>query len=366
MHTSRLALGLFCLAALCLPVRAEDAPAKEPAAAAAEAARWSGPPEARHPATAAEFEPKADALPKHVKRLDGTPGTTVKAQKFRDDPIAKGLVEPAPVRVHAFGLQAEGGEPGTVFVYEYEEAPPPNLEAYWSLLFWVIDDAPTKAHPEQTFVTGRYGIVLSFPYGDPGAEWFKEHLRSQFAIPARALHPESADLLGAMLAALESDDPAAALAAYDKSPDAAAKDAECLRIAGTCARMLEDWPRAEQYYRAAFDLLRDLRDPLPPPATYNVLTWLGYATLYQQKYDDAITAFRKAHAYGVPREVEGSAVWGPYNIACACSLAGRLDDAVAALRAAIEVNAEIKEHAREDADLAKLRERDDVKALLAD
>jgi tetratricopeptide (TPR) repeat protein len=54
-----------------------------------------------------------------------------------------------------------------------------------------------------------------------------------------------------------------------------------------------------------------------------------------------------------------------YNLACFESLAGRRDDALAHLRASIELDAQYREYARSDDDLAPLRDDPEFEALLA-
>ena len=45
-----------------------------------------------------------------------------------------------------------------------------------------------------------------------------------------------------------------------------------------------------------------------------------------------------------------------YNVACAESLAGRLDDAIAHLRRGVELNEELRDFAKRDSDLDALRD----------
>ena len=51
-----------------------------------------------------------------------------------------------------------------------------------------------------------------------------------------------------------------------------------------------------------------------------------------------------------------SAAFARYNLACFHALAGRLDEARALLRVALPAEADLREFAQEDADLAALRE----------
>jgi tetratricopeptide (TPR) repeat protein len=343
-------------------------PPKPPQAAEGPAAKLEVllPPEMKLPAAAKDFQPAADALPKHVKLAEGMPVVGPKAEKFWNDPAAKGLVDP-PKAKHAFALAAEGGKPGTVFVYEYEKNVPANLFDYLGLLFvQVLEERPTKAHPEEHFAAGRFAIVLSFPLGDPASEWFKEHLRTTRSLPAPVHRAECAEIFGAMIDAKDEDDPDAGLAAFAAKQADAARSADCLRLAGLFARSKGDWAQAEKHYRAAWELVRTLKDPLPAAGTFEVATWLGYSWMHLERFDGAISAFRAAKSYGVANEVPGSAVWGPYNLCCALAKAKRPDEAVAELKEAVAANAEIKAHARDDGDLESLRGRDDVKKLLAE
>ena len=344
---------------------AAPAPAEAPKAPQPAAVRWATPPEPRLPAAAKDFQPAAEQLPAHVKLLDGALPATEHAARFWSDPAAKGLVD-APSGKHAFALQAEGGKAGTVYVYEYAEERPANLEDYLSLLLWLAEDYPTEERPDQVHFAGRYAFVFSFPIADPGVEWFKSHLRRHFAIPAMTNNRAHHEIYEAFGAAADTEDPAAVLAAYAAHEERASRDSFCRLSAGRAARDMGDWPLALAHYEAALALARSMDDPISPGQVFEALTWCGYALMNQDEPAGAIEPFRVAKSWGVAHDVGGSAVWGPYNLCCALTKAGRLDDAVVELREAIDANAEIKPHAREDQDLAALREREDVRKLLAE
>ena len=353
----------------------DEKPDAQPAAAAAAVGEsaWELPPDPRLPDAPKDFQPAAGDFPENVRlltaeELKGKLPATESAARYWDKPGAGGFVDKPPVDKHAFALQAEGGKPGTVYVYEYPEGvnAAENAADFLSLLLWLAEDYPTPERPDQVHFAGRYAFVFSFPLSDPAVEWFKSHLRQSFSVPAPTDNKAHHEVYAALAEAEETGDPAAVLAAYAKFEEKAKGDSYCRMTAARWSRDVEDWPAVLAHYQAALDLTRSVADPIDSADVFEAFTWSAYSLMYQDRPKDALPGFRAAKAWGIPRDVPGSAVWGPYNVACALSRMGKLDEAVVELRESVAANPEIALHALDDTDMAPLRERKDVTKLLAD
>jgi len=107
---------------------------------------------------------------------------------------------------------------------------------------------------------------------------------------------------------------------------------------------------------AALEPLEALADLMP--ANPGVQFQLGRALLSVERYDDAVEAFGR-----VTGPTRSTAL---YNAACAHSLAGRPDEAIARLRDAREAGFADLGQIEADADLESLREREDFAAIVDD
>jgi mannose-6-phosphate isomerase-like protein (cupin superfamily) len=100
-----------------------------------------------------------------------------------------------------------------------------------------------------------------------------------------------------------------------------------------------------------------------PGEAYKVMgfeLWVPFQKLYEAgKYDEIAEQARE------PIEAQPEALGAFYNLACAEALAGRADDAAKHLRHAIENSEQLRDLAREDSDVASIRDRPEISELLA-
>jgi ketosteroid isomerase-like protein/tetratricopeptide (TPR) repeat protein len=145
-------------------------------------------------------------------------------------------------------------------------------------------------------------------------------------------------------------------------------------VIATCVHADHEPPRAEQAVRRraavqeAQNFVRQ-RDWAKAAAAYAQIVaanpyegqhWLNYGLALHslQRYDDAIKAWTKSIELGFRPET------GCYNLACANSLAGRKDEAVAWLQKAIDTGFTSEETIRADSDLDPIRADPRVQRIL--
>jgi len=269
---------------------------------------------------------------------------------------------PVPKAKEWQAFQAEGGVAGSVFMFEYSEADLEKARAFFPSFLHGADGV-SKEHPEEIIIQDRLVIVLSFPRGDPAAEWYKHRLRSKFKVPALRERLELRDLGVRLVKALRGGDLKAGLALFEKN-SAKVKDwAFGQFLLGTFSSASGDWQRAEKAYKRALELHDTLEDPLQEGLVWPTLDAIGLALLHLDKPESAVPILKRAEELGTKRAVEGVAT-SSYNLACACALLKRWAEARDALERAIRGDPKHKKMASTDEDFAEARKRKEFQALL--
>jgi tetratricopeptide (TPR) repeat protein len=344
------------------------------AAAAPLAAQATGKPEEPVPLTIDSILVKAAELPTTIKFVEGMPCASRQPRSYFETPDPEKLmggqsvpavlrsIFPKPKHKKCQSFAAEKGAAGSVFLFEYAEADIDNARAFLPAYLWG-GRGRSQAHPEELIVHGNLAWILSFPRGDPAAEWYKERLRKKFRVPAVRERPEFLSIGRQLSAAYDAED-------ADKGIQVLQENAKVTNgwgfgqyLLGEFGVMKGDWPTAERGYRRALELHGSLEDPLDANIFWASHDGLGMALLFQRKLNEAATVLARAKELapidGI-REGAGSA----YNLACAYALLKRWPDALAALKDAIAGHPEYRAHARTDEDLVEARKRKEFQELL--
>ena len=307
----------------------------------------------------------AEALPADVKLVDGVHPVSIQPNTFYEMPDMQGLL-PTPVHKAAQSFAKGDRRPGTVYLFEYEDA------AAIAKLRGFLDgslyggDGRSAEHPEEVVAHGAFLFILSFPRGDPAAEWWKERLRKDFRIPAERDRPELIPLGRKVYAALEAGDLAASKKLLAENADAFADFAFGHYLLAETALKVHDMEFAEEHYRKALELHDAFIDPLSPPIVWCCHDGIGGTLIARRRYAEALKAFTTAKEMAPGAAIENDALGSCiYNIACCQARLKKFDLALAALKEAIEVDASWKEKAMADEDLAEAVKRKEFKALLA-
>jgi tetratricopeptide (TPR) repeat protein len=317
---------------------------------------------------------QAAELPRTIKFVEGMPSVSRQPRSYFETPDAEKLAGgnpvpeavkaacPKPTRKECQSFAAEGGKPGSVFLFEYAEADREIARTFLRSYLWG-GRGRSAEHPEEIITRGNLVWILSFPQAASAAEWYKARLRKKFRVPALRAHPELTPLGKKLVAAFRARNADQGLAALEEDANAAHGWAFAQYFLGEFAVKKQDWPTAERGYRRAIELHETLEDPLPQGLFWNALDGLGMALLYQRRLDDAVPVLVRAKdlsSEAGPRKGAKSA----YNLACTYALLERWAEALAALEDAIAGNPRYRTSARTDEDLAEARKREEFRALL--
>jgi tetratricopeptide (TPR) repeat protein len=269
---------------------------------------------------------------------------------------------PVPAKKEWQSFAADGGVPGSVLMFEYEPEDIPKARRFFPFYLYGAD-GPSSEHPEEVIYGERLFMVLSFPRGDPAAEWYKDRLRKKLGIPALREHLELRDLGIKALNALRDRKAEAGLALLDENTDKIATWAFGQFLLGTFRSASGDAAGAEQAYRRALELHDTLEDPLDEGMLWGTLDVLGSALLQEGKAEAAVPVLQRAEECGTRLGIE-QAPRSSYNLARAYSRLQRWKESLEALERAIEGDPESKRKAGTDEDLAEARKRKEFQDLL--
>lgn len=317
---------------------------------------------------------KREELPVNIKFVKGMPCASRQPRAYFETPDPEKLLGgrpvpkalkalfPKPTRKECQSFAAEGGTPGSVFLFEYSDKDVISARRYFPGYLWG-DRGRTPQHPEELLHHGNLVWVLSFPRGDPAAEWYKERLRKKFRVPAVRWRPELLPLGKQIAKAYTAEDADAGIRILEANKKVAHGWAFGQHTLGEFGVMKQDWPTAERGYRRALELHETLEDPLEESLVWADLDGLGMALLYQRKMKEAVDVLAKAKEFADQRAIPEGAQ-SAYNLACAYALLKRWADAHSALKDAIDADPEYRKYARTDEDLALARKREEFRALL--
>ena len=313
-------------------------------------------------------------LPPTIKLVEGMPSASRQPRSYFEAPDAEKLLGgqtlpeevkaafPKPTRKQCQSFAAEGGKPGSVFLFEYAEADLKAARTFLRSYIWA-GRGRSAEHPEELITRGSLVWILSFPQADPAAEWYKARLREKFRVPALRARPELLPLGRKLVAAFRARDADRGLEILEEDAKAAHGWAFAQYFLGEFSVKKQDWPPAERGYRRAIELHEALDDPLPEGLYWAALDGLGMALLYQRKLDDALAVLTKAKELSSRQGLRQGAK-SAYNLACACALLERWPDALAALKDAIAGNPKYRTSALTDEDLGEARKRKEFEELL--
>lgn len=307
---------------------------------------------------------RPDELPENIKFVEGMPTAAREPRSYFESPESLKAALPQPTRKECQSFAAEGGKPGSVFLFEYAEATTGIARKALRSYLWGGRSRSTE-HPEELIISGKLVWILSFPQGDPAAEWYKARLRKKFRVPALRTRPELLPLGKKLVAALRSRDADNGLEVLEQNAEAAHDWAFAQYLLGEFAVKKRAWPKAEGGYRRAIELHETLEDPLSQGLYWAAADGLGMALLYQRKLENAVAALQKAREYS-RRQGLGKEAKSAYNLACAHALLERWPEGLAALKDAIDGKPEYRSQARTDEDLAEARKRPEFQELLKD
>jgi len=322
------------------------------------------------PVTLEALVPTAAELPKGMRRVHGDHPASFHAWFFYEDPSHEGYLSPpipVPKGKTYFSFVAKKGVPGTVYLFEYDEDGPRDAIAYLKgLLRGVESEHPTEEHPEEVIVHGRFLILISFPLGDPAAEWFKERLRKKFGIPAFRQRPDLLPLFQKIKAAWEKSDYDGEMRLFEKNAAAVADWSLGWGLRGELYEMKGDRLEQERAYRRALELHYGNVDPLEDYYVWSSLDGLGMALLLRRNLDSATVTLERAVAFAMEKglDIKEQTSQSSYNLACAYALLKKYPEALGALKKAIAAYPNWKEYCRTDEDLVEALKRKEFQDLL--
>lgn len=282
--------------------------------------------------------------------------------------IPKGFFEgfPEPVRKQAQSFLAEGGAKGTVFLFEYATT---DLSLVLDFLTGILygQEGRCDEHPDEVIVRERFLWIVSFPQGDPGAEWYKQRLRQKLAIPALREHKDLAPLQKQLFAAEDAGDADTGLLLLKKHAEAVEDWALGQTLLGGFALMKRNPKLAEKSFRKAVTLHETLTDPLEPILAWRATDGLGLSLHRLGKRKDAVQKLRRA--LDLARKLGEEDRRGPtaqthYDLARAYAKWRKYPDSLRALKEAIAGDGKYLDEARTDPDFSAARRRKEFKALL--
>jgi len=313
-------------------------------------------------------------LPATIKFVEGMPSASRQPRSYFETPDPAKLMGdrpmppvlksffPKPKRKKCQSFAAEKGVAGSVFLFEFAEEDLEGARAFFPSYLWG-GRGRTPQHPEELIVHGKLVWILSFPRGDPAAEWYKERLRRKYRVPALREHPEFLPILKQLSAAYNAEDADKGIQVLQEN----AKDTQGWGLGqyllGEFGAKKGDWPTAERGYRRALELHGSLEDPLDEGIVWASHDGLGMALLFQRKLKEAVTVLVRARELA-PIDGLSERAKSTYNLACAYALLKRWPDAQVALKDAIAGNPEYRAHARTDEDLVEARKRKEFQELL--
>jgi len=308
------------------------------------------------------FAPGMPCATHHMEALYSARSMKALAKGVELPPEAEALF-PVPKAKEWQSFEAEGGVAGSVFMFEYSEEDLEKARDFFPSFLYGQDGGSSVEHPEEIILQDRLVIILSFPRGDPAAEWYKQRLRTKFKVPAVREHLEVRELGYQLVKALGEEDIEGGLALLDTHSADVADWAFGQFLLGTFAIASKDPERAVKAYRRALELHDTLEDPLKPGLVVPALIALGLALLQEDKPKDAVPVLQRAEEHATKTSPEQAAGLA-YNLACAFALLERWPESLDALKRAIRDDPEYKKMARTDEDLAEARKRKEFEKLL--
>jgi len=350
------------LAMLPVPAAGQKAPARD----------------AEKPLTIGDVFVRSAELPKGCRFTQGMPCASHHASAYYHDPDFKALMRgfefppelaaaaeaifPAPVNKEWQSFEADGGVPGSVLLFEYDAEGVDKAREFFPFYLYGAD-GPSNEHPEEVIYGERLVMVLSFPRGDPAAEWYKDRLRKKFGIPAPREHLELRDLGIKIVTALQNHEVEKGLALFEENADEVANWSFGHFLLGAFRSASGDGEGAEKAYRRALELHDTLEDPLEGGMVWGTLDMLGAELLHAGKVEAAVPVLQRAEECGTKLAIEKTSR-SSYNLACACARLQRWPESLEALKRAIEGDPENKAKAGTDEDLAEARKRPEFQELL--
>ena len=317
---------------------------------------------------------KEQELPKGIRPAEGMPTSSRQPRAYFETPDVESLVKggrlpkplrgliPSPVRKEHQSFHAKGGVPGSVFLFEFAANDLSRVLPFLRAYLWG-DAGRSKKHPEELISHGRLVWILSFPRGDPAAEWCKQRLREKFRVPAPRDRREFAELGRKIAKAYDADDAETGMRLLKTHADKVKDWAFGHYCLGEFGVMAKNWKVAERGYRRALELHDTVVDPLEDHLVWAGLDGLGTALLFQKKLKASVETLRKATRFALAKGISETGQ-SSYNLACALALLEKWPGALTALRDAIKKDAAYRKHARTDEDLAKARQRKEFQELL--
>jgi tetratricopeptide (TPR) repeat protein len=306
-----------------------------------------------------------EELPEGYQEASGLHCVSVQPRTFYEMPAMRDFL-PTPKRKATVSFAAPRRDPGTVLIFEYEKAFPRQfLESFLEGFLYGEPGGRSRLHPEEIILFDRFLLILSFPMGDPAAEWYKARLRTVHRIPATRHRPDLAPLIRKVMAAYDAGDAETGLKLLDANFQLLANVSFACYLRGEFGVMKGDFRTAEAGYRKAMELHDSLEDPIStdPGPVWACLDGLGISLIAQRKPADCVEVLTRAAAVGAELEL-GQIAQTHYNLACAYSLLKKFDEAYRHLAKAIEGKPAYKESAPRDSDLAEALRREEFRALL--
>ena len=322
---------------------------------------------------------KPEELPKNVQTIEGIHTNQPHPQIFYETPTIEGFAKtlppelrgmfhpgdslPVPKRKQYQSFQAEGGEKGTAFVFEYETADLTKVLHFLEPILWGRE-GPSEEHPEEIVVHGRVLWILSFPRGDPAAEWYKERLRKRFKVKAPRERPELQPLATQVLDRLEAGDVEGGLRLLTENAKAIEDWALGQYMLGQLAVLKKDLALAEQAFRKALALHDNVTDPMEGDLLWLVVDNLGRLLDTQGKLEPAARMFERGIAVANDTGDVEAATTSCYHIARTLARAKNFETAYRALKQVISVDKKYKELAKAEPAFAEARTRKEFQELL--
>ncbi|MFI5402262.1 MAG: tetratricopeptide repeat protein [Planctomycetota bacterium] len=304
-------------------------------------------------------------LPKGFRLVEGIHCASPQAWSFYQSPDAGGFL-PTPTRKMSQPIASDGGAWGSVFVFEYRDGVPDTLSAFLKGALYG-DGGRSAKHPEELILHGTFAWIVSYPAGDPVAEWYKERLRSRFGVPAPRYRADLRALTTKVLAAYEARDADTGIRLLREDPKVLDGFAYGQYLLGDLLATKGDLAGSEKAYRRALELHESLEDPLAPERLWGALDGFGHTLLDLGKYAEAVKVLRRAVAAAdeTPDAMKNATRSG-YYLAGALARAGSYAEAHEALKQVVTADPKYKKWARKSEHLAEAMKRKDFQDLVSD